>query len=105
MEPPPSNPLTLPRGSQVVAVSARSLSLRCPSPLPLHGLLSFDLLLGVRPLPVIARVVGSHPDPSGDSQLLELEFVALAQMDRDTLVDFLQAVGSGALAVRPSLDD
>jgi hypothetical protein len=100
METPPSGPLTLPTGVEVLDASGRGLRLRSPVPLPARGLLGLDLLLGARPLGVMARVVDSRVDGSGRAHVVELEFVALAQMDRDTLVDFLQAVGPGALGVR-----
>ena len=105
METPPSGPVALPPGVEVLEASGRGLTLRSPTPLPPRALLGLDLLLGARPLSVMTRIVDSRVDGSGRSHLVELEFVALAQMDRDTLVDFLQAVGAGALGVRRTPED
>ena len=89
----------------MVSASGKGVSLRCPSPLPRRAILSFDLVLGARPLPVMARVMDWkadwHPEEGNEAYIVELEFVALAQVDRDTLVDFVQAVGVQALRARP----
>ena len=105
METPPAGPLVLPPGVEVLSANGRGIMLRSRTPLPRHGLLGFDLLLGIRPLTVMTRVVDSRPDATPGAYVVEVEFVALAQMDRDTLVDFLQAVGVGSLGARRTPDD
>ena len=105
METPPSGPVALPPGVEVLEASGRGLTLRSPTSLPPRGLLGLDLLLGARPLSVMTRVVESRVDASGRAHVVEVEFVALAQMDRDTLVDFLQAVGANALGVRRTREE
>jgi len=89
----------------VLSADGRGLTLRSPTPLPLQALISFELLLGARPLGALARVVDSRPEAPAGTTLVSLEFVALAQMDRDTLVDFLQAVGASALGIRAARGD
>jgi hypothetical protein len=65
------------------------------------AVLEMELLLGARPLPVMARVTECQPE-GGGSHRVQADFVALAQVDRDTLADVLQAMGAGALSVRPA---
>lgn len=98
--PLPSAPVSLPVGAQIVDASARGLTLRCPRPLPRRALLSLDLLLGARPIAVTCRVADWRVEEPSGTHLVDLEFAAMAQLDRDTLADFLQAVGPGALRLR-----
>lgn len=94
-----SGPIPLPPGTEVRAASSRGLTLRCAENVAPRSVIEFDLLLGARPLQVMARVVKSQAE-GPTSHVLQTEFVALAQMERDVLVDFLQAVGIEALRVR-----
>ena len=55
--------------------------------------------LGARPISTLARVISCAEEASGRHRV-ELGFVAMAQLDRDTLADFLQAVGRDVLRVR-----
>ena len=93
-----AGPLPLPPGTQVTAASGRGLVLHSPEAVPAGAILEFELLLGARPLQVMARVVEARAQSGG--QTLQTEFVAMAQVDRDSLMDFLQAVGPQALRVR-----
>jgi hypothetical protein len=102
--PLPSAPVSLPVGAQIVDASARGLTLRCPRPLPRRALLTLDLVLGARPIAVTCRVADWRVEEPVGTHLVDLEFVAMAQLDRDTLVDFLQAVGPGTLRVREHHD-
>jgi len=97
--PPPSGPIPVPPGVELLAATPRTLTLRSPHDLPVGRLLEFELLLGARPLEVTARVQGCRGEPGG-AHVAELELMALAQVDRDDLTDFLQAVGADALRVR-----
>lgn len=63
------------------------------------SLVDFDLLLGARPIATTARVIACAEEGPGRHRV-ELGFVAMAQADRDTLADFLQAIGSDVLRVR-----
>ena len=63
------------------------------------ALVDFDLILGARPIATMARVISCAEEASGRHRV-ELGFVAMAQLDRDTLADFLQAVGRDVLRVR-----
>ena len=47
----------------------------------------------------MARVIACTEEASGRHRV-DLGFVAMAQVDRDTLADFLQAVGRDVLRVR-----
>ena len=95
-----SGPIPLPPGAEVRAATSRGVTLRCSQAIPPGSVLEFDLWLGARPLQVLARVVKSvSEDASG--HVFQTEFVALAQMERDILADFLQAVGPEALRARP----
>ena len=96
----PSGPLPLPPGAQIVIVTARILTILSPTPVPVGSLMEFDLLLGARPLVAQARVVACGPSDAPGKQAVACELVAMAQSDRDTLADFLQAVGSAAIRVR-----
>jgi hypothetical protein len=94
-----SGPLPLPDGASVVSATGKGLTVSAPTGVPrLGAILEFDLLLGARPIPVMARVVNQRSAP--EAHTLEVEFVALAQVDRDALVDFLQAVGPSSLRLR-----
>jgi PilZ domain-containing protein len=103
MDPRPAGPGTLPASVEVKTASAKGLKLVVPQPLTPGAVLEFDLLLGARPLPVMARVLQCAAD--GPRQMLDVEFVAMAQVDRDALVDFLTAVGPSALRVRRHQED
>jgi hypothetical protein len=95
-----TGPHSLPPGTTVEAASARGASLVSPTPVPKGAVLEFDLLLGARPLQLMARVVECRTlGPSRHA--LETEFLAMAQADRDSLADFIQAVGCTSLGVRP----
>ena len=99
MEPSQSaGPMPLPQGTQVVSASGRGLVLRSPEAVTKGTILEFEVLLGARPLQVMARVVEARAEPGGHS--LHTEFVAMAQVDRDSLIDFLTAVGPESLRVR-----
>ena len=74
------------------------LTLTSPLRLEPGSLVDFDLLLGARPLPTMARVL-SCAEEAGRHRV-EVGFVAMAQVDRDTLTDFLQAVGHDVVRVR-----
>ena len=97
--PPPSGPIPTPSGVELLAATPRTLTVRSPRDLPAGRLLEFELLLGARPLEVTARVKACQGEPGG-THVAELELMALAQVDRDSLTDFLQAVGADALRVR-----
>jgi hypothetical protein len=75
------------------------LTLTSPLRLEPGALVDFDLLLGARPLPAMARVLSCAEEAPGRHRV-EVGFVAMAQVDRDTLTDFLQAVGHGVVRVR-----
>lgn len=96
----PAGPTSLPNGTELLTVSGRGLTLRSPEPVAAGSVLEFDLLLGMRPIPVMARVTACRETSGGKGHELDVEFVALAQMDRDSVTDFLQAVGPRALSVR-----
>jgi hypothetical protein len=65
--------------------------------------MEFELLLGARPLEAVGRVVSAGADPQGGWRV-DLELVAVAQVERDVLADFLQAVGAGSLRIRARRD-
>jgi hypothetical protein len=99
-----TGPHSLPPGTTVETASARGASLVSPAPVAKGAVLEFELLLGARPIRLMARVAECRP--LGPSRYaLETEFVGVAQADRDSLADFLQAVGSSSLAVRPCRPD
>ncbi len=93
-----SGPLPLPAGASVQGASARGLRLASPTPVPRGAVLEFDLLLGARPLAAMGRVVECSAGDGG--HVVQIEFLAMAQVDRDSLADFLTAVGPSALRVR-----
>lgn len=101
----PNGPLPLPPGAQIVIVTARVLTILSPSPVPVGSLMEFDLMLGARPLAALARVVACGPSDAPGKDAIACELVAMAQLDRDALADFLQAVGSAAIRVRPHQDE
>lgn len=101
MEPTtPSGPIPLPAGARILAASVRGLTLLCPEAVPKGSVLEFDLLLGAWPLSVMGRVTSCRPSSTEARHEVEMEFVALAQIDRDSVADFLQAIGVEALRVR-----
>jgi hypothetical protein len=75
------------------------LSMTCPQRLEPGSLVDFDLILGARPIATMARVIACSDEAPGRHRV-DLGFVAMAQVDRDTLADFLQAVGRDVLRVR-----
>lgn len=94
----PAPPASLPTGCQVRSATARGLIVESPQPLAEGSVVEFDLMLGARPLNTLARVRESRGE--GAVHLLDLEFLVMAQLDRDTLADFLQAVGRDVVRVR-----
>jgi hypothetical protein len=100
MEPRTSGPIPIPPGVEVRSATAKGMALVVPQAVAPGSVLEFDILLGARPLSVMARVLQCRSDPGSTRHSLEVEFLAMAQMDRDALVDFLTAVGSSALRVR-----
>jgi hypothetical protein len=98
-----AGPQPLPPGTTVEKASAKGADLVSPTPVPKGTVLEFEVLLGARPIPVMARVAESHP--MGPARFaLATEFLAMAQVDRDSLADFLQAVGPASLTVRALRD-
>ena len=95
-------PAPLPLGARLVGVSARGLTLACPAPAHIGSLIELDLTLGVRPVPLLARVTASQPAEA--AHRIELEYVGLAQLDRDTIADFLTALGPGAVSIHEHRD-
>jgi hypothetical protein len=89
----------VPAGCVITDASVVGLTMTSPDRLEPGALVDFDLILGARPIPTMARVISSAEEPSGRHRVT-LGFVAMAQLDRDTLADFLQAVGSDVLRVR-----
>ena len=79
--------------------SVVGLTMTSPARLEPGALVDFDLILGARPIATMARVIRCAEDEAGRHRV-ELGFVAMAQVDRDTLADFLQAVGSDVVRVR-----
>lgn len=98
-------PVPLPPETEVVAVTSHGVTLRVQRPLALGALLELDLLLGARPLEVTGRVVASRLGARPGEVTVEVSFLAMAQVDRDSLADFLQAVGSTALTIRTHHDE
>ncbi len=96
--------LALPEGAEIQAVSAKGVTLHCPAPLKAGSVLEFDLLLGIRPLPVMARVFNSTR-VSAVAHRVEAQFLAMQQGEKDILVDFLQAVGPAAVRARARRDE
>jgi hypothetical protein len=92
-------------GVQVRAATARGLVLVSPQAVPSGAVLECEVLLGARPLPVMARVVSCRSGEGPGKHLVEVEFLAMAQVDRDSLTDFLSAVGASALRVRERRDE
>lgn len=95
----PGGPIPVPAGCEIVDASVVGLIMRCPSRLEPGSLVEFDLVLGARPIATLARVTACATEAPGRHRV-ELGFVAMAQVDRDTLTDFLQAVGSDVMRVR-----
>ena len=83
----------------ITDASVVGLTMTSPERLEPGALVDFDLILGARPIATMARVISCAEEPSGRHSV-ELGFVAMAQVDRDTLADFLQAVGRDVLRVR-----
>jgi hypothetical protein len=100
----PAGPLPLPEGTRVERASIKGLSLVTLSPVPKGAVLEFELLLGARPMKVMARVAGVKTASPSKTEVAA-EFLAMSQQDRDMLADFLQAVGEASLGVRPRRAD
>ena len=83
----------------IAEANAVGLTMTCPERLEPGALVEFDLILGARPIATMARVISCSEQASGRHRV-ELGFVAMAQVDRDTLADFLQAVGHDVVRVR-----
>lgn len=95
----PGLPIPLPPGCTTIEANVMGLTMVSPYRLEPGSLVDFDLMLGARPLPTMARVLSCADEPGGGHRV-EVGFVAMAQVDRDTLTDFLQAVGHDVVAVR-----
>jgi hypothetical protein len=89
----------VPAGCVITDASVVGLTMTSPERLEAGALVEFDLVLGARPIATMARVISGAVDESGRHRVV-LGFVAMAQSDRDTLADFLQAVGRDVLQVR-----
>ena len=89
----------MPPGCVITDASVIGLTMTCPERLEPGALVDFDLLLGARPIATMARVIKCDEEAPGRHRV-EVGFVAMAQVDRDTLADFLQAVGRDVLRVR-----
>ena len=100
----PAGPLALPEGTRVENVSPKGVSLTSLTAVPKGAVLEFELLLGARPMRVMARVAEVRTPARGRYELVT-EFLAMAQEDRDRLADFLQALGAAQLGVRPRRPD
>lgn len=96
---PPGLPVPLPPGCTVAQASALGLTMISPLRLEPGALVDFDLLLGARPIPTMARILSCTEEP-GVGHRVEIGYVAMAQLDRDALTDFLQAVGHDVVRVR-----
>ena len=95
---PASGPLPVPAGVQITSASSKGLVLVLPAPVAEGTLIEFDLVLGARPLSAMGRVI--RVTGTAHAHQTEVEFVAMAQVDRDILADFLQAVGPSLLRLR-----
>ena len=89
----------MPAGCVITDASVVGLTMTSPERLEPGALVEFDLILGARPIATMARVISCEEEASGRHRV-ELGFVAMAQVDRDTLADFLQAVGRDVIRVR-----
>jgi hypothetical protein len=89
----------VPGGCVITDASVVGLTVTSPERLEPGALVDFDLILGARPIATMARVISCREEEHGRHHV-DLGFVAMAQIDRDTLADFLQAVGSDVLRVR-----
>ena len=83
----------------ITEATAVGLTMTSPERLEPGALVEFDLILGARPIATMARVI-SCTEEFADRHRVEVGFVAMAQVDRDTLADFLQAVGRDVMRVR-----
>ena len=95
----PDGPMPVPAGCLIVDASVVGLTMTSPQRLEPGSLVEFDLLLGARPISTMARVIACAEEAAGRHRV-DLGFVAMAQLDRDTLADFLQAVGRDVIRVR-----
>jgi hypothetical protein len=95
----PGGPIPVPAGCVIVDATVVGLTMTSPVRLEPGSLVDFDLLLGARPIATMARVIACADDGKY-GHTVELGFVAMAQVDRDTLADFLQAVGRDVVRVR-----
>jgi len=89
----------VPAGCVIADASVVGLTMTSPVRMEPGSLVDFDLILGARPIATMARVITCSDDDAGRHHV-ELGFVAMAQVDRDTLADFLQAVGRDVVRVR-----
>jgi hypothetical protein len=89
----------VPAGCVITDASVVGLTMTSPERLEPGALVDFDLILGARPIATMARVISCTEEEPGRHHV-DLGFVAMAQVDRDTLADFLQAVGSDVVRVR-----
>jgi hypothetical protein len=89
----------VPAGCVISDASVVGLTMTSPVRLEPGALVEFDLILGARPIATMARVI-SCAEEAGGRHRVGLGFVAMAQVDRDTLADFLQAVGRDVIRVR-----
>lgn len=95
----PGLPAPVPAGCAIVEASVTGVMMTSPRRLEPGSLVDFDLLLGARPLAAMARVLSSEEEAPGRHRV-EVGFVAMAQVDRDTLTDFLQALGGDVVRIR-----
>ncbi len=95
----PDGPIPVPAGCVISDANVVGLTMTSPARLEPGALVECDLILGARPIATMARVISCAEEASGRHRV-ELGFVAMAQVDRDTLADFLQAVGRDVVRVR-----
>src|SRR5918994_6906617 len=79
----PGLPIPPPPGGEVPEATAMGATLTSPLRLQPGALVDLDLLLGARPLPTMARVL-SCAEEAPRRHRVEVGFVAMAQVDRDT---------------------
>jgi hypothetical protein len=89
----------VPAGCAIRDASVVGLTMTSPVRLEPGSLVDFDLVLGARPIATMARVIACAEEAASRHRV-ELGFVAMAQVDRDTVADFLQAVGPEVIRVR-----
>lgn len=91
--------MPIPAGCAITEASVTGLTMISPARLEPGALVDFDLVLGARPIPTMARVLSCDEEAPGRHRV-DVGYVAMAQVDRDSLTDFLQAVGHDVVRVR-----